>query len=295
VADAIKSILNQSFNDFELIIINDGSTDNTLNAISEFNDERIILVNQKNIGLALTLNKAISIAKGDYLARQDADDISLPLRLSKQVSYLDENRDCGLVGTWSFIWQGNTETERGHKHFCNNGQLQVMTLFDTFFVHSSVMIRASTLEHSGIYPVDPQKNPPEDFDLWLRIAKSNKLFNIPEELIIYREIPGSISREKWDLIQERAIKIASENLFSLLKSNFKVVDIRNLVALLRDADSYVVDEIDFDSLKKILDEIRDFLVLRWPADKSDIDITVNDLHKILNEKITKHSTPPQTQ
>ena len=91
IRDSIQSILDQVFNDFELIIINDGSTDNTFGIIKSFSDDRIILVNQVNHGLTFSLNVGLSLAKGKYIARMDADDISLPDRFKKQVNFLSEN------------------------------------------------------------------------------------------------------------------------------------------------------------------------------------------------------------
>lgn len=97
--ETIDSILNQTFKDFEFIIINDGSTDKTAKILTSYDDPRIRIFNQENMGLTKSLNRAISLAKGEYIARMDADDISYPERLKKQVDYLNKNPDIGLVGS----------------------------------------------------------------------------------------------------------------------------------------------------------------------------------------------------
>ena len=98
--EAMESILTQTFTDFEFLIINDGSTDNSVKIIEEFNDPRIRLIhNEKNLKLIASLNKGISLAKGKYIARMDCDDISMPYRLEKEVDFLENSLEYGLVGT----------------------------------------------------------------------------------------------------------------------------------------------------------------------------------------------------
>jgi len=102
---AIKSILDQTFENYEFIIIDDGSTDNTPEIIQTFIDPRIRFFQQQNQGLAATLNRGIELARGKYIARMDQDDISMPERLAKQVKYLDSHPECGMIGTWAEIWE----------------------------------------------------------------------------------------------------------------------------------------------------------------------------------------------
>ena len=101
--EAIKSILGQSFKDFEFIIINDGSIDKTEKIIKVFNDKRIVLINQENIGLTKSLNNGLKLAQGDYIARMDADDVALSYRLEKQVKFLDSNPHIFLVGSSCYL------------------------------------------------------------------------------------------------------------------------------------------------------------------------------------------------
>ena len=111
LTESINSILNQSFKKFELIVINDGSTDNSYEYIKKFKDTRLSVINNdKNIGLSNSLNKGILVAKGKYIARMDQDDISLPDRLKKQVAFMDDNPGIGVCGTWLQTFGGIKKT-----------------------------------------------------------------------------------------------------------------------------------------------------------------------------------------
>ncbi|MFH1863757.1 MAG: glycosyltransferase, partial [bacterium] len=195
-----------------LIIINDGSKDKSLSIAKGFKDSRIKVYTQTNKGLAKTLNRGISLSKGTYLARQDQDDFSYPKRLEKQVNYLNKNPKCGLAGTWAEIWEGdNKNTHRNHKHPSTNKLLQFFLLFNNPFVHSSVMIRKKALKEVGLYSTDKSRQPPEDYELWSRIAQKYELANIPEILHAYLEIPSSMSRSKLGF-KSKVAKISRENL-----------------------------------------------------------------------------------
>ena len=267
--EAIDSVLAQTFTDFELIAINDGSRDGSGRILDALDDPRVRVVHQDNMGLALTLNRGIQLAGGEYIARQDADDVSMPERLSRQVAFLDANPACGLLGTWSVIRQGDQDTQRGHRHPCDKGELQMRLLFDSFFVHSSVMLRRSALTVSGPYPTDPERNPPEDFDLWLRLARTHEIANLAEPLLIYRELPGSISRAKADLIQRRAIAIACENLALLLDRSPDQAT-RDLVCLLRHGRELASARPDWAAMAALLDQARVRLTERWPDHRDGI-------------------------
>ena len=227
--ESIQSILSQSFTDFELIIINDGSTDRSLEIIQSYTDDRIKLINQENAGLPISLNRAITIANGEYLARQDADDISLPSRLTEQNTYLDEHPTCALLGSWADILVDNTLTGRALQHPFEAGDIQLKLLFFNCFVHSSVMIRKSALEKSGLYPEEREKFPPEDYDLWLRIAKDFEVANIPKALLQYRELPGSISRTKLQIMRERAELMSLHAIKDILGPIFSDTEIADLI------------------------------------------------------------------
>ena len=209
---AIETILNQSFTDLELIVINNGSTDGTGEFLDQISDPRVRVYHQEDKGLAAALNRGISLARGRYVARQDHDDWALPTRIAQQVAFLDAKPDHALVGTRAEIWIGNRPTGRFHDHPTEDADLRFALLFSNYFVHSSVMMRKSALDEVGSYTTDRSRQPPEDYELWSRIARRFRVANLPERLTIYREVPTSMSREGSNPFQEKLILISAENI-----------------------------------------------------------------------------------
>lgn len=230
--EAMDSILAQTYSNFELIIIDDGSSDNSAEIIVEYTDSRIKFYRQENHGLAATLNRCISIASGSYVARQDQDDISLPSRLEKQVAFLESNPDYGMVGTWATIWEGNVPTERLHKHSPENLRLKFDLLFDNPFVHSSMMIRKCVFDIVGGYSTDRDRQPPEDYELWSRVSRKFKVANIPEVLHVYREIPQSMSRTGENPFLRHILNINKENLAWATSGKYSDQEYMDLAALI---------------------------------------------------------------
>jgi glycosyltransferase involved in cell wall biosynthesis len=208
---AIESVLTQSFGDFELIVINDGSSDGSQQLLETFDDPRMRIVQQGNRGLAATLNIGIAQARGRYLARQDQDDICLPGRFEKQVNFLDANADVMLLGTAAEIWEGHSRTERVMRHAIDGYALRFGLLFNNYFIHSSVMLRRSVFERVGGYSEDKARQPPEDYELWSRIAREFDVANLPEVLMAYREVPGSMSRTGSRPFVKNLVQICAEN------------------------------------------------------------------------------------
>lgn len=212
LAEAIESVLSQSFSDFEMIVINDGSSDDSGEIINKFDDSRIRYFEQSNKGLAATLNRGISLAKGEYVARQDQDDVCLPSRFEKQVAFLDANPDVGMVGTAAEIWVGNERTNRCMKHPVDDATLTFGLLFDNHFVHSSVTLRRAVFATVGGYSEDSSRQPPEDYELWSRVMRTYKLANLPDVLMVYREVKGSMSRTGISPFLHNLIQISAENI-----------------------------------------------------------------------------------
>lgn len=197
VKAAIDSILKQTFTELELIIINDGSTDNSASIIQSFKNERIIYIEQKNIGLAATLNKGIETASGEFIARQDADDISLPDRLQHQLDFFKKYESVALLGTAAeIINEQGSRTNRFHRHPVNNNVLKFYLVFDNPFVHSSVMFRKKAIEEIGNYTNDSSVF--EDHNLWSRMARKYNVANLPLSFLQYREVESGISKSTSD-------------------------------------------------------------------------------------------------
>lgn len=209
---ALDTILNQTFDNFEVIAINNGSTDGTAAFLDGIDDPRVRVVHQADAGLAAALNRGISLARGRYIARQDHDDLAAPSRVAKQVAFLDAHADYALVGTQAEIWIGDQPTGRFHDHPSEDELLRFDLLFNNPFVHSSVMMRKSALDDVGVYTADPARQPPEDYELWSRIARCYRVANIPERLTVYREVPGSMSRAGARPFLQKLVLISSENL-----------------------------------------------------------------------------------
>jgi len=230
--EAIDSILAQSYDNFEFIIIDDGSSDDSASIISLYKDSRIYFIQQDNQGLAATLNRGISLAKGKYVARQDQDDISLPARLERQAEFMESHPDCALLGTRAIIWEGDRQTDRVHDHPADDASLKFELLFNNPFVHASVMMRKSVLEELGGYAVDPDRQPPEDYELWSRISRKYKVGNIPERLTIYREVQRSMSRTQANLLLDRLITINAENMAATIGVTEPTQDMFDIAGLI---------------------------------------------------------------
>lgn len=192
--EAIDSILNQTFTDFEFIIINDGSKDKTKEISESYNDPRIRLFHQDNIGLTKSLNKALSFAKSEYIARQDADDISLPERLEKEVDILENNKDIGMVGTYAVFINESSRAFNIWKMPIQDNQIRKRLMIGNSFCHGSVMFRKQCINNIGTYRENYKYT--QDYDFWLRIADHYKLYNIGEELYKFRRHSKAISRRK---------------------------------------------------------------------------------------------------
>jgi glycosyltransferase involved in cell wall biosynthesis len=191
IADAIKSILNQTAADFELIVVNDGSTDDTAARVRAFTDKRLRLIEQANQGVAAARNCGIRASRGDYLAFLDSDDIAMPMRLEKQVAYLTSQPSVGLVGTAAEIWENNLPTGRFYRHPCWPPELAFAMLFENYLVQSSVMVRRKVIDEIGLY-TELESRRHEDFELWSRVGRRYAMANLPDVLVAYRVHPGSI-------------------------------------------------------------------------------------------------------
>ncbi|MES2906966.1 MAG: glycosyltransferase [Pseudomonadota bacterium] len=235
---AIDSILDQAFDDFEFIIIDNGSErDDTAHVLKKIaqtkNDPRLkIHTLPQNIGLAGALNYGIAQARGKYIARQDHDDLSKPERFAAQIQYMEANPSCAILGTRAEIWRGDTPRGISHNHATGNLDLQFDLLFNNPFVHSSVFIRKDALDQVGVYTTDPTRQPPEDYELWSRIAQIYEVGNLAENYLIYREMPKSMSRDDNNPFLDRLITITAENIAHASKRDTHDIACRDAACLI---------------------------------------------------------------
>lgn len=184
LSEAVESILVQSWEDLEFIIIDDASTDESMKVLSQFADERIqVFQNTKREGLAKSLNSGIDASKGDYIARMDADDISLPKRLERQMAFMQARPELDICGTWA-----RTIGHKPGQHWQYpeaDGYIKAEMLFASVLVHSSVMLRRESVVAHGIR-YNEKLEAAQDYELWARIMDELVFANVPELLLEYR-------------------------------------------------------------------------------------------------------------
>ena len=186
LAESIRSVLEQPYNDFEFIIINDCSTDSTLEIIESFRDPRIfVFTNEKNLGQASSLNIGIERARGRYLARIDADDLFLPGKLEKQVAYLESHPDVAVLGTGAVVLDDAGQVRGVMGAMLEPWEIEFRMFFESPMIHVSVMMKRDIILSLGGY--NPQYTIAADYHLWSRLLMEGKrLANIPDILTAYR-------------------------------------------------------------------------------------------------------------
>ncbi len=218
IREAISSVLGQSFTDFELLIVNDGSTDDTVNIIHSFGDARIVLINQDNRGVARALNLGLSYARAPYVARFDADDVCYPNRLKIQYEFITAYPEYSIIG--SAVDYADAD---GHHIFTHhpeghlNEEIQQLKYNICPFIHSSVLYKKEVIINNGGY--NEHAYTYEDHFLWVNILNNQKACNLSQPLIKVRLSPGSVSIDgKWHKRQFRSIKYATLKKISITES-----------------------------------------------------------------------------
>ena len=212
LAEAIESVLAQTWKDFELIIIDDASTDNTATIASQYVDPRIrIIQNPHNLRLVDTLNKGIALAQGPYIARMDQDDISLPKRLEQQVAFMDSHPEVGICGSWIEVFGFRNYIER---YPSNSNEIKAKLFVQNQLAHPSVMLRKEHLDAYGLR-YDPAFQYVEDYDLWQRASRHFGLCNLPQVLLRYRTSVSSICRTHSAEQQSAIVRMDCRNLAEL--------------------------------------------------------------------------------
>jgi glycosyltransferase involved in cell wall biosynthesis len=191
---SINSILCQTFENFEFIIIDDASTDNSLKIIESYKDERIILVKKEiNTGYTNSLNLALKIAKGKYIARMDSDDISVPKRFELQFKLMENNPELVICGSAFQIINSNEVI----KHPKTHNDILLKLLEGTTFAHPTVFIKKEVFDKYNLL-YSPEYEPAEDYYLWTQLVKYGKAENIDDVLLLYRRHDNQVSSTKSD-------------------------------------------------------------------------------------------------
>ena len=256
IKEAIDSILSQTFPDFEFIIINDTSTDSTGSIIESYRDPRILLINnEKNMGLTKSLNIGLNKARGTYIVRMDADDISFPQRFQKQFDFMEQNPDVDVCGSWYEFFGGKTGIV---KHPLSSEKIKATLFFYNCIAHPTVMIRKESFEKYNIR-YDEEFFYAQDYELWCREIDRLNFANIPEVLLKYRVTDKQTSTDNlYEQIQntdkvlirnlekkglfltEREKQLFCDYLVreGRLKDRFAILEIGNIVKKIREVDEF---------------------------------------------------------
>ena len=219
--ESIDSILLQSFTNFEFFIIDDASTDNSVEIIQLYTDKRIRFIQKPvNTGYTDSLNLAIPMAKGGYIARMDADDIALPQRFQQQFQYMEDHPDTLVLGTAYKI----IGTDNMIQLPLSCGEAKVVSIMNVPVAHPTVMMRKEIFsEYQFLY--NKKYEPAEDYDLWTRVQEIGLIENLPEPLLYYRQHSTQQSVSRYDGLLEAAVEIRLRQLNKLISFQDKPYDI----------------------------------------------------------------------
>lgn len=212
-----RSILSQHYNDLELIVVDDGSTDATCAFLADLanTDARVrVLRNEQNQGLTASLNRAFTVARGALIARQDADDVSRPDRLARQVAFLERHPDVGLLGSWYDVIDLEGSRVGLNAPPVDDVAVRWCMLFQNAFCHSSVVVRRAVLG-SDPWIYDPGLRYAQDYSAWSRLLQRTQGANIRDPLVAYRVHEGNLSARKTSEQQEIADSVSLRNMQSV--------------------------------------------------------------------------------
>jgi hypothetical protein len=271
VRAAVASLLEQTYADFELLVVDDASTDGSGDIVAAMADPRIRLVrNNVNLGLTRSLNRGLEIARGELIARQDADDLSAPDRLTKQVEFLDAHPDVALVGSW-YRKMDAAGASLGDRHLPeDHALLRWALLFYCPFVHSAIVFRRHIVvgEHSGY---DERFLYGEDYDLWSRVARCHRVANIPAVLVAYRQGPATMT-STLGVRSDEVLRIACRNIANLGAPPPTALEHHALGGLVAADESRVTPDEVLPALTQLLGILERFCDSPW--------LTVDEAHRV---------------
>jgi len=262
--ESIQSILDQTYTDFEFIIINDGSTDHSESIILSFNDDRIrYFSNEMNKGLIFTLNKGVELSKRKYIARMDSDDIAYPKRLELQLNFLENNLEYGVCGSLVKLINEDGKGSEILNLPINDDEIKSYLYFSCPINHPSVLIRTSLLRNN-LYSEDYKTA--EDYELWIRLSSITKFYNLPNVLLNYRVHSENIS--KVNIIQaEQSVAKILRKLIEQKLSNKSLIDIyigfviRSQVISFKEYDKWLVEFVKESIFSDV--NFKKYFIKRW--------------------------------
>ncbi len=199
--ETVESVLKQTFSDYEVLIINDGSSDHIVEWAAQVTDPQVSIISQQNQGVSAARNTGIAQAQGEYIAFLDADDLWEPTKLEKQVGCLEANPSVGLVYTWTaLIDQFGQPTRRVWTSHIEGNVWEHIVVDDMISNGSSPMVRRRCFETAGVF--DPNINSSEDRDMWIRIAVNYPFAVVKEVLTLYRRHPHNTTNQRQKMIQD---------------------------------------------------------------------------------------------
>jgi glycosyltransferase involved in cell wall biosynthesis len=223
---AIESVLHQTFSDFELIIIDDSSTDQTPQIIQHFKDNRILYIhNNQNGGVAYSLNKGVELARGKYIARMDADDISLPDRFIRQLEALEICQELDILGTQVILMDETLSYPVGQIDYpIMHSEIVWQFLFNNALAHPSIMGKREIF----LNKYDEGKIAVEDYDLWTRLVGDVIFGNLPEQLVIYRRHESTITHQHEEMLEFNKIGIIKSYIYKIARLDIPEEEIKLL-------------------------------------------------------------------
>ncbi len=249
VSEAVHSILKQTLINFELILINDGSTDDTLTILEEFRrkDTRIILISRENRGLVASLNEGIDLARGKWIARMDADDIALPRRFERQLKQLEES-GADICGSWIKLF--GASATKIIKHPETDTAIKIEMLFGAPFAHPTVIMKTDKVNQLRY---DSSWEKAEDYDLWERAARASwKMTNVQEVLLMYRQHKSQISTVSLSRQQELTQQIRKR--YSIYLCKKMQLDVQSIQELLKLREP-IIPSIEMDEIDTVCIEL----------------------------------------
>ncbi len=278
LAAAVKSILDQTVNDFEFIIIDDASTDNSLELMQKFKDQRIVyLKNNSNMGVAETLNRGMQIARGKFIARMDADDISLRQRFQKQIGFFNHHPGTDVLGTWVQCIDEKNKPLSVIQPPLSHASITWNLLFGNCLDHASVMFRNHLLKKTGGYSVKALHY--EDYDLWARVSHLAKLANLGQ-ILLHKRIHSQAIASRFIAEQNQCrIKIIKKLLTRLLKRQILSQELKAIDCINKRREPILPEEAKL-AVKLLKEMLKIFLISQKLSRREQKEVYLDALEKI---------------